>query len=240
MKKSVVIIWLVSMAGLACKPEPKTSSEQKEWFPYVVVPTFQIAPDPKSSYLIDHRDPAVVDKTCHYPLGERTGFPAYDGKPLRAVFNDSYAFHTDRIISPDFLTVFKEKNGYDIAPYLGMVFQKGYKHPTLLAGRHKGAKPPFTFNPAKSWRLMHDYDLTVTNKSVGKRLFTPYQLDVTKYLEPGGNTLTVQVTTSRRNSFIGETVRENAKYVQFKEKENTLLPAGLTKSVRIQEIYRNS
>ncbi|GAB3916837.1 glycosyl hydrolase [Larkinella terrae] len=115
----------------------------------------------KTNYVIDHLDPVVVDKTYDYLLGDRTGLPAYYGKPLRAVFNDSYEFHTDRIISPDFLKVFREKNGYDIAPYLGAVFQKGYNHPTYLASMYKGAKPPFTFNITEGWRLMHDYDLAV-------------------------------------------------------------------------------
>ena len=116
---------------------------------------------PKTNYVIDHLDPTVVNKAYDYLLGDRTGLPAYYHKPLRAVFNDSYEFHTDRIISPDFLEVFKAQNGYDVSPYLSSVFQKGYDHPTYLAAMYAGAKPPFSFSETDNWRIMYDYDRTV-------------------------------------------------------------------------------
>ncbi|MEZ4905050.1 MAG: glycosyl hydrolase, partial [Spirosomataceae bacterium] len=116
---------------------------------------------PKTNYVIDHLDPAIVNKTYDYMLGDRTGLPAYYGKPLRAIFNDSYEFHTDRITSPDFLEVFKKQHGYDISPYLGSVFQKGYNHPTYLANMYPNAKPPLVFSEANNWRIMYDYDHTV-------------------------------------------------------------------------------
>jgi len=115
----------------------------------------------KTNYVIDHLDTAIVTKTYNYLLGDRTGLPAYYKNPLRAIFNDSYEFHTDRMISPDFLKVFQEINGYDIAPYLSTVFQKGYNHPTYLAAMYPGAKPPYVFNETESWRVMHDYDVAV-------------------------------------------------------------------------------
>ncbi len=116
---------------------------------------------PATSYVIDHLDPMVVRKTYDYLLGDRTGLPKFYHNPMRAVFNDSYEFHTDRMISPDFLPVFKSMNGYDIAPYLSTVFQKGYDHPTYLAAMYPGAKPPFIFFEGESWRMMYDYDKTV-------------------------------------------------------------------------------
>ncbi|MVT07903.1 hypothetical protein GO493_06495 [Chitinophaga sp. ysch24] len=115
----------------------------------------------KVNYVIDHLDTAVVNKAYNYLLGARTGLPAYYGKPLRAIFNDSYEFHTDRIISPDFLDVFRQLNGYDIAPWLSAAFQKGYDHPTYLASAYPGAKPPFVFHGQEEWRLIYDYDRTV-------------------------------------------------------------------------------
>lgn len=116
---------------------------------------------PKTNYVIDHLDPTIVSKAYDHMLGSRTGLPKYYGKPLRAIFNDSYEFHTDRMTSPDFLDVFKKQNGYDIAPYLGSVFQKGYNHPTYLANMYAGAKPPVVFSEAENWRIMYDYDRTV-------------------------------------------------------------------------------
>lgn len=115
----------------------------------------------KTSYVIDHLDPAIVNKTYAYLLGDRTGLPKYYGKPLRAVFNDSYEFLTDRITSPDFLEVFKKQNGYDIAPYLASIFKKGYNHPVYLAAMYPNAKPLVVFDEAENWRMMYDYDRTV-------------------------------------------------------------------------------
>lgn len=129
-----------------------------------VIPTGEkpsLIASPKANYVIDHLDTKIVSDGYDYLLGNRTGLQNYYGKPLRAVFNDSYEFHTDRIISPDFLEVFKKINGYDIAPWLSSVFQQGYNHPTYLATMYPGAKPPFTFNEKENWRLMYDYDVTV-------------------------------------------------------------------------------
>lgn len=114
-----------------------------------------------SNYVIDHLDPAIVNKSYDYLLGSRTGLPVYYAKPLRAVFNDSYEFHIDRIISPDFIKVFKKQNGYDITPYLSSIVQKGYDHPTFLAAMYSSAKPPYVFDGDNQWRLMYDYDQTV-------------------------------------------------------------------------------
>ncbi|WPV01965.1 glycosyl hydrolase [Mucilaginibacter sp. cycad4] len=116
----------------------------------------------KTSYVIDHMDPLLVKKAYDHLLVSETGLPAYYGNPLRAVFNDSYEFHVDRIISPDFLDVFQKMNGYNIAPYLASVFQKGYDHPAYLAAAYFGAKPAFMFNENENWRMMYDYDRTVS------------------------------------------------------------------------------
>lgn len=114
-----------------------------------------------ASYVIDHLDTAVVNRTYDYLLGPRTGLPAWFKKPLRAVFNDSYEFHTHRMIAPGFLEAFRAGRGYDISPYLACAFQKGYNHPTYLAAFYPGAKPPFAFNESENWRIMYDYDATV-------------------------------------------------------------------------------
>ena len=115
----------------------------------------------KVSYVIDHLDPLVVKKSYDYLLGERSGLPKFYSKPMRAVFNDSYEFHIDRFFSSDLLTAFKAMNGYDIAPYLSSVFQKGYNHPVNLSRLYQGAKPPFTFYETENWRMMYDYDRTL-------------------------------------------------------------------------------
>lgn len=113
------------------------------------------------NYVIDHLDPKVVNKTYDYLLGERTGLPKYFSNPLRAVFNDSYEFHVDRIISSNLIEVFRKENGYDITPYLSSVYQKGYDHPAFLASSYANSKPPYVFDAQNQWRIMYDYDQAV-------------------------------------------------------------------------------
>ncbi|MBL7816478.1 MAG: hypothetical protein JNL70_15775 [Saprospiraceae bacterium] len=115
------------------------------------------------NYVIDHLDPAIVSKTYDYLLGARTGLDKYYGNPLRAVFNDSYEFHTHRIVSPDIIGIFKKLNGYDITPYLSSVFKKGYNHPTYLGAQYAKEPSPFSFDSLNQWRLMYDYDQAVNH-----------------------------------------------------------------------------
>ncbi|KQB42861.1 Glycoside hydrolase family 2 protein [Flavobacterium daejeonense] len=113
------------------------------------------------NYVIDHLDSKVVNKTYDYLLGKRTGLHKYFSNPLRAVFNDSYEFHVDRIISPNLIEVFKKENGYDITPFLSSVYQKGYNHAAYLADKYADSKPAYVFDIQNHWRIMYDYDQIV-------------------------------------------------------------------------------
>jgi hypothetical protein len=115
----------------------------------------------KTCYVIDHLDPQAVKKAYDYLLGAHSGLDDFFGRPLRAVFNDSYEFHTDRMVSPDMTELFLQKNGYDITPYLSSVVQRGYDHPSYLAALYPGARAPFIFYEKENWRIMHDYDVAV-------------------------------------------------------------------------------
>ncbi|WP_183561596.1 glycosyl hydrolase [Mucilaginibacter sp. SP1R1] len=191
--KSVIAVQTTGPAGTQTVLDPKTiidltkkvnngnlnwqAPAAGEWRLIVAwdIPTGEkpscIASD-KTSYVIDHMDPLLVKKAYDHLLGPATGLPAYFHKPLRAVFNDSYEFHVDRMISPDFLDIFKKINGYDIAAYLSAIFQKGYDHPTYLATAYYGAKPPFVFNEKENWRMMYDYDRTVSKVFQGNFIKT--------------------------------------------------------------------
>jgi hypothetical protein len=43
----------------------------------------------------------------------------------------------------------------------------------------------------------------------------------------------ITITTTRRNGFIGEAVKGNKQYLQFRFKEKTIVPSGLVGSVSI-------
>jgi hypothetical protein len=91
-------------------------------------------------------------------FGERTGLQPYFGNPMRAVFSDSYEFSVNRHYSPDFLSYFKKKRGYDITPYLPANMQKGYNFVSYM---RPNAKPDFSFS-SEDWRLKYDYDRTLS------------------------------------------------------------------------------
>jgi hypothetical protein len=67
----------------------------------------------------------------------------------------------------------------------------------------------------------------------GKRIWEPFQLDITGLLRQGKNSIEIKIIPSQRNEFIHEGISGNKKYAQFKGKGNTLMPAGLMGPDRI-------
>lgn len=78
----------------------------------------------------------------------------------------------------------------------------------------------------------------VNGLAAGECIWAPYQVDVTSWLRPGINQIEVEITPTYRNEFIGEAVKGNAKYAQFRRKEHTLMPAGLVGPVRVVQYLK--
>lgn len=110
-------------------------------------------------YVVDHFSAERVRANYDYLFGSRTGLAPYFGKPLRAIFNDSYEFKADRHFTPDFLEEFERRRGYDIRPWLPAVMQPGYNH-MLLHLFLPQSKPDFVLSE-QDWRIRHDYDRTL-------------------------------------------------------------------------------
>ena len=129
-----------------------------------------------AGYVFNHFDSLKVKKNYDYLFGERTGLQNYYGKPLRAIFDDSYEFKADRHFSDDFISVFKKRRGYDITNYLPANQWFGYNN--MYARMEKpGVKPDFQFSE-NDWRLRYDYDLTLSDL-LGKH-FLQYTKDWTE------------------------------------------------------------
>ncbi len=64
-------------------------------------------------------------------------------------------------------------------------------------------------------------------------LVPPFRTDITSYLKEGKNYLQVRVIPPLRNRYIGKARHGNKLYKQFKDKEDTLLPAGLIGPARL-------
>jgi hypothetical protein len=80
-------------------------------------------------------------------------------------------------------------------------------------------------------------EIFVNGSRAGKRIWMPYQFDISPFLKKGKNELKVKIVPTLRNRFIGEAANKNPLYPQFIGKENTLMPAGLLGPVKIDTAY---
>ncbi len=78
-------------------------------------------------------------------------------------------------------------------------------------------------------------EVSINGKAAGKRIYAPYQLDVTPFLQSGKNQVTVRVTPTQLNGFIGKANKDDKRYRQFKGRENQLMSAGLVGPVVLLE-----
>jgi hypothetical protein len=77
-------------------------------------------------------------------------------------------------------------------------------------------------------------EVYINNALVGKRIFPPFLLDITKFLKSGTNTIQVRVTPGQLNDFIGKAKNGDVRYRQFKGKEDQIMSAGLLGPVLIK------
>jgi len=79
-------------------------------------------------------------------------------------------------------------------------------------------------------------EIFVNGQNAGKLIWAPYQADITNFLKLGDNHIEIKIIPTQRNEFIGEGIKNNPKYKNFKSKSNTLMPAGLIGPVYIKEL----
>ena len=115
---------------------------------------------PGAPLVVNHFDSTRLAAAYEHLLGPRTGLQPYFGTTLRAVFNDSYEFKTDRHFADNLLASFQQQHGYDPCPWLPANMQPGYNNAygTFMAA---GAVPAFQFTDGQDWRRRYDYDQTV-------------------------------------------------------------------------------
>lgn len=70
-------------------------------------------------------------------------------------------------------------------------------------------------------------EVDINDKFAGMRIFAPYILDITPFLQQGINKVKVRVATGQLNGFIGKAKNGDSRYRQFKGKEDQLMSAGL-------------
>lgn len=80
-------------------------------------------------------------------------------------------------------------------------------------------------------------EVEINGRPAGKRIFTPYELDITPYVKDGVNQIKIRVTPTQRNHSIGEALKGNPKYAQYKNLKKTLMPAGLLGPVTLKLVH---
>ena len=115
----------------------------------------------EKGFVVDHFDKDKVLANYEYLFGQETSLAPYYGNGLRAIFNDSYEFKADRHFTDNFIAHFKNLRGYDITPFLPVVFKPGNDH---VLGRYffGHSKPDFIYSE-EDWRIRHDYDATLSD-----------------------------------------------------------------------------
>lgn len=111
--------------------------------------------------VIDHFDSTKIKAHYNYLLGKQTPLYHYFGKPIRAFFNDSFEFKTERHFSKDFLAYFRAKRGYDLTPHLPSVLMPAADNWYFDLWQIK-RKPYFSLNE-QDIRIRHDYSQTVSD-----------------------------------------------------------------------------
>jgi hypothetical protein len=79
-------------------------------------------------------------------------------------------------------------------------------------------------------------DILINGQKAGRRIYAPYELDVTALLKSGLNRIEIRVTPVQRNHSIGEALKGNPKFAQYRNLENTLMPAGLAGPVIVKAV----
>ena len=79
-------------------------------------------------------------------------------------------------------------------------------------------------------------DVYLNGKHVGEKFWAPYIIDITQQIKMGMNNLEIQVIPSNRNVFIGQALKGNAKYAQWKGAEKAVMPAGLVGPVSVKVV----
>ncbi len=83
-------------------------------------------------------------------------------------------------------------------------------------------------------RVSTTAEVTINGKPAGTAIYAPYSIDVTETLQVGMNTIEIRVTAPAINQRIGKAAAGDERYVQFQDKQNMAMPAGLLGPVRVR------
>jgi hypothetical protein len=113
-------------------------------------------------FVVDHLRRDQVIGHYEYAFGERTGLPAHYGEGLRGIFNDSLEFRLRRMSVDDILPEFQTRRGYDLEPYLPVIFIEGADNAYFREIIGIPPAPEFRIT-ADDDRIRRDYQQTLSD-----------------------------------------------------------------------------
>jgi hypothetical protein len=122
-------------------------------------PLFNAQPEP--GYVVDHLDREAVLRHTERLLGEGSVSRRYRGTVIRALFNDSLEFKTERLCSADIIGEFTKRRGYDPTPWLPAVAVQGADN-TVFNTIALARRPEFLLS-GEDFRIRYDYLHTVSD-----------------------------------------------------------------------------
>lgn len=115
----------------------------------------------EENYVLDPFDTDAIKRYYDNWIGQHPELLAHAGNTLRALFSDSYEYFAQRMFADDLIETFKANRGYDVTPFLPAVFQPARdQHFFFFSGLRTA--PDFSYGEL-SQRIIHDYDLTVSD-----------------------------------------------------------------------------
>ena len=122
-------------------------------------------------FAADLLDADTVRSYMNFVFGERSGLPALYGKGLRGINFGNLEIKLSRLTSTDILEQFRQRRGYDLTPYLPVVFRDGIDNSWLWGPFNLRAQPDFSMTDADE-RIRYDYGKTISDLFIERTMET--------------------------------------------------------------------
>lgn len=111
----------------------------------------------RESYALDHFTSGLIEDYLDRNIG-RGNWEQYYGNTLRSFFSDSFELDSQCYWTDSFLYEFKRRRGYDLTPYIEVIYVPDRDNRLILLD---DLKPCFDFPDGIGKRIRYDYELTI-------------------------------------------------------------------------------
>lgn len=201
----------------------------------------------KSSQWFNAEDGSVINNSNASKISYQ--LPPYSTVILNASTKNNVENTTSKAVklNPDYAETAVNIENWDIsAENLHTTNTKLFNFKTHEIFKNAGSEISYkssfelnSLNPKASYlldlgKVYHTAEVLINGKFAGKRIFAPYSLEISQFLQKGKNDIEIRVLPTKLNYFIGQALTENKHYRQFKKGQ--LMSNGLMGDVKILEI----